>query len=164
MRIEHRHNRFYERSGCFFWAAGARRCPAVYGRNVEWLILLASLRETGMPMKDMRHFAGLYKQGNKTIPERKSALQNHALQLEKRREALDRCALLLARKLKRYDQIMAKPYWNRDMKIIVVGAQGDIGKAACAELGGRHDLIRVGRTRGDLRPIWRRTVRAGHVQ
>ena len=36
------------------------------------------------------------------------------------------------------------------MKIIVVGANGDIGQAACNELGGRHDLIRVGRTSGDL--------------
>ncbi len=36
------------------------------------------------------------------------------------------------------------------MKIIVVGANGDIGQAACAELGQRHDVIRVGRTSGDL--------------
>jgi len=36
------------------------------------------------------------------------------------------------------------------MKIIVVGAAGDIGKAACEELGKRHDLIRVGRSSGDI--------------
>lgn len=37
------------------------------------------------------------------------------------------------------------------MKIIIVGAHGDIGQAACAELGTRHDLIRVGRSGGDLK-------------
>ena len=37
------------------------------------------------------------------------------------------------------------------MKIIVVGAAGDIGKAACDELGHRHDLVRVGRTSGDYK-------------
>ena len=37
------------------------------------------------------------------------------------------------------------------MKIIVVGAEGDIGKTVRAELGARHDLIRVGRNRGDVR-------------
>ncbi|WP_106745730.1 short chain dehydrogenase [Yoonia maritima] len=37
------------------------------------------------------------------------------------------------------------------MKIIIVGAYGDIGKAACNELGRRHDLIRVGRSSGDIR-------------
>lgn len=37
------------------------------------------------------------------------------------------------------------------MKIIVVGAQGDIGQAACAALGARHDIIRAGRTSGEVR-------------
>lgn len=37
------------------------------------------------------------------------------------------------------------------MRIIVVGASGDIGRIVCEELGRRHDLIRVGRTVGDIR-------------
>lgn len=37
------------------------------------------------------------------------------------------------------------------MKIILVGAEGDIGRAAFAALGARHDVIKVGRTRGDIR-------------
>ncbi len=37
------------------------------------------------------------------------------------------------------------------MKIIVVGASGDIGRAVCDELGPRHDIITAGRTSGDLR-------------
>jgi NAD(P)-dependent dehydrogenase (short-subunit alcohol dehydrogenase family) len=36
------------------------------------------------------------------------------------------------------------------MRIIVIGAAGDVGTAICAELGQRHDLIRVGRTSGDI--------------
>ncbi|MEO0922168.1 MAG: short chain dehydrogenase [Pseudomonadota bacterium] len=35
------------------------------------------------------------------------------------------------------------------MKILVVGAYGDIGKVVCDEFGTRHDLVRVGRSRGD---------------
>jgi len=35
------------------------------------------------------------------------------------------------------------------MKIIVVGAGGDIGQAACKELQKRHDIVTVGRTTGD---------------
>jgi uncharacterized protein YbjT (DUF2867 family) len=31
------------------------------------------------------------------------------------------------------------------MKILVVGAVGDIGQTICAELGARHELIRAGR-------------------
>ena len=37
------------------------------------------------------------------------------------------------------------------MRIIVVGAAGDIGRAACNELGARHEIITVGRTSGDHR-------------
>jgi NAD(P)-dependent dehydrogenase (short-subunit alcohol dehydrogenase family) len=36
------------------------------------------------------------------------------------------------------------------MKIIVIGATGDIGRAACAELSARHEIIRVGRNSGDI--------------
>lgn len=36
------------------------------------------------------------------------------------------------------------------MRIVVVGAYGDIGKVVCAELGARHELILVGRTKGDV--------------
>jgi NAD(P)-dependent dehydrogenase (short-subunit alcohol dehydrogenase family) len=35
------------------------------------------------------------------------------------------------------------------MKIVLVGAGGTIGQAVAAELGGRHDIVRVGRTSGD---------------
>lgn len=37
------------------------------------------------------------------------------------------------------------------MKIIIVGAAGDIGQSACKELGERHDIINVGRSGGDYR-------------
>ena len=37
------------------------------------------------------------------------------------------------------------------MKIIIVGAGGDVGKAACDELQDRHEIIRVGRSAGDYK-------------
>lgn len=37
------------------------------------------------------------------------------------------------------------------MKIILVGASGDVGKAAFDELSGRHEIITAGRNSGDLR-------------
>ena len=35
------------------------------------------------------------------------------------------------------------------MKIVIVGAAGDIGQAACKELKSRHEIITVGRSSGD---------------
>lgn len=37
------------------------------------------------------------------------------------------------------------------MRIIIVGAEGDIGRAACDELGQRHEIITAGRSGGDIR-------------
>lgn len=36
------------------------------------------------------------------------------------------------------------------MKIIVIGASGVVGSAACNELGKRHELIKAGRNNGDI--------------
>ncbi|MEM7428973.1 MAG: short chain dehydrogenase [Pseudomonadota bacterium] len=36
------------------------------------------------------------------------------------------------------------------MRILVVGAAGDIGRAACRELEQRHEIIRAGRSSGDV--------------
>ena len=36
------------------------------------------------------------------------------------------------------------------MKVLLIGAAGDIGKAACAALGDRHDIITVGRSGGQI--------------
>ncbi|WP_300057124.1 short chain dehydrogenase [uncultured Roseobacter sp.] len=36
------------------------------------------------------------------------------------------------------------------MKIILVGAQGDVGQAAYAELSPRHEIVRAGRRSGDV--------------
>lgn len=36
------------------------------------------------------------------------------------------------------------------MKIIIVGAAGDIGKTVCKELGTRHEIIKAGRSQGDI--------------
>jgi len=98
--------RFYEKTGLLphveRGAEGYRRFSL---ETVDWLLLLASLRETGMPMKKMRHFADLYRRGNDTIPERKRILLDHSLDLARRRAALDRCEEILAFKLKRYEEI-----------------------------------------------------------
>lgn len=98
--------RFYEKSGLLppipRGSDGRRRFSP---ENVQWLILLASLRATGMPMREMRHFAGLYRDGDARIPERRQMLQDHAARLGARRAELDRCADLLAYKLAQYDLI-----------------------------------------------------------
>jgi NAD(P)-dependent dehydrogenase (short-subunit alcohol dehydrogenase family) len=37
------------------------------------------------------------------------------------------------------------------MKILIIGAEGDVGQAACKELEARHDVLKAGRSSGDIR-------------
>ena len=37
------------------------------------------------------------------------------------------------------------------MRILVVGAEGTVGKAAVSELGRRHEIIKAGRNSGEVR-------------
>ncbi len=82
---------------------GQRRFSA---ENVDWLTFLFWLRETGMPMKVMQRFAALYAQGDETIPDRKNILLEHSQLLAKRRNGLDRCDEILARKLEIYEEYL----------------------------------------------------------
>ena len=98
--------RYYEKSGLLpeieRGPDGQRRFSA---ENIEWLTLLCSLRETGMPMKTMHRFAALYRSGDRTIPERKEILLAHSEHLKKRRADLDRCEEILTRKLALYGDL-----------------------------------------------------------
>ena len=78
------------------------------GETIEWLILLASLRNTGMPLQRMKYFAGLYKHGNKTVSKRKEVLLEHEASLQHKKLALDKCAKLLTAKLQKYEEILGE--------------------------------------------------------
>lgn len=99
--------RFYEKSGlCPFVQRGSDGKRRFSKTDADWLELLASLRSTGMPLAEMRAFAALYAKGEGTIPERKAALEAHRQSLGARQAELDRCRVILDRKLQRYDEIM----------------------------------------------------------
>jgi len=71
-------------------------------RDVEWLTLLYWLRETGMPLRQMRRFAHLAKQGGDGADERRSILLEHAEELRARRALLEKCEEVLAIKIASY--------------------------------------------------------------
>lgn len=102
--------RYYEKSGL---VPAIERGPDGLRRfspeNIEWLVLLYWLRRTGMPMKEMRRFAALYREGEASIAERKALLLKHDERLCRRRADLDRCAEVLAYKISTYRKIEGEP-------------------------------------------------------
>lgn len=99
--------RYYERSGlCPRITRGPDGNRRFTPADLDWLLLLSSLRATGMPLSDMRAFASLYASGDSTVPQRKAALAAHRQSLAQRQAELDRCRAILDRKLATYDAIL----------------------------------------------------------
>lgn len=96
--------RYYEKCGMLpeirRGADGQRRFSK---ETIDWLTLLFWLRETGMPMRQMRRFTTLAQAGRETMAERRRILSDHAQELRKRRALLDKCEAVLAVKIASYD-------------------------------------------------------------
>jgi len=95
--------RFYERSGMLpaveRGADGHRRFN---GHLIEWLTLLYWLRETGMPLAQMRRFTALAKAEESRLEERRRILLDHAEALQAQRRQLEKCEEVLALKIASY--------------------------------------------------------------
>lgn len=50
--------------------------------DLEWLNLIKCLRQTGMPLKRIRHYLDLVQQGDTTIPERYAIMQAQQAQAQ----------------------------------------------------------------------------------
>jgi len=95
--------RFYERAGMLpEIARGPEGHRHFSPRDIEWMTLLYWLRETGMPLQQMKRFTSLAKEGDAAIDERRRILQAHSAELKRRRALLDRCEEVLAIKISSY--------------------------------------------------------------
>lgn len=68
--------------------------------HAQWILFLRNLRQTGMPIRDMRTYARLVAKGESTWPQRKRLLAEH-------RERVDRVIALLRKHRKLLDQKLA---------------------------------------------------------
>jgi DNA-binding transcriptional MerR regulator len=92
--------RYYERIGLLEKvhraSSGHRRYTQ---RDIDWIGLLINLRETGMPLAQMRHFAELRRQGEATATERLLLLEQHQHALEQHMQKLEQHMLELQQKI-----------------------------------------------------------------
>ncbi len=91
--------RYYEQEGLIAPErnSGNRRCYS--DKDLTWIEFIKRLKDTGMPIKEIRHYAKLRSDGNSTLSERMEMLMQH-------REALNKqIAQLQAHKLKLDEKI-----------------------------------------------------------
>ncbi|GAA2756942.1 MerR family transcriptional regulator [Actinopolymorpha rutila] len=84
--------RYYERIGLL---KGIDRTESGQRRftddDVTWLRLLRCMRDTEMPLAEMRHYAELHRAGPDGLAERLSLLEEHGRRVERRLAHLQTC-------------------------------------------------------------------------
>jgi DNA-binding transcriptional MerR regulator len=101
--------RYYERIGLIEPVHRAANGHRRYGeRDIAWIRLLIRLRETGMPIAQMIHFAQLRRQGAATATERRLILEEHQRALEQHMQRLEQHMAALQRKITSIRKIEAQ--------------------------------------------------------
>jgi DNA-binding transcriptional MerR regulator len=76
--------RYYERIGLLYDIGRTAGGQRVFTEDdLDWLGVLRCLRETGMPIADMRRYAELARHGDTTNAERLRVLREHAVELRR---------------------------------------------------------------------------------
>lgn len=76
--------RFYEKEGVLPFINRNKSGNRIYDeQNLEWIEFIIALRETGMPLSDIKRYVELFKQGDSTVPERKQMMLDHRANVQK---------------------------------------------------------------------------------
>ncbi|HUN35295.1 MAG TPA: MerR family transcriptional regulator [Trebonia sp.] len=106
--------RYYERIGLL---DDIDRAPSGHRRfrdeDIEWLGMLRCLRETGMPIAQMRRYAELARSGEATHAERLSLLTEHDASVQDRIARLQAQRAHLQEKIAWYHEELADPGWSQ---------------------------------------------------
>lgn len=99
--------RFYDKEGLFpHLARGENNVRLFSEEDLEWVSIVQCLRETGMPLADVKEFVQLCLQGDATIPTRHQILQNQVLKVEEDLAAMARRISMLRRKVAYYNALL----------------------------------------------------------
>jgi DNA-binding transcriptional MerR regulator len=102
--------RFYEREGLLVGpvrrtSGGRRRYSA---SDVDWLLICVKLRESGMPLADLRQFAELVRHGPGNEAERLRLLEAHRRRVDAQIQALEECRSVITWKVGVYADHLAR--------------------------------------------------------
>lgn len=102
--------RFYEREGLLVGpvqrTSGGRRRYTSF--DVDWLLICVKLRESGMPLADLKLFAELVRHGPGNEAERLRLLDAHQQRVDAQIRALEECRSVIAWKVGVYAEHLAR--------------------------------------------------------
>ena len=100
--------RYYEQEGLLSVQRDAAGRRVYTEQDVEWLHFIKRLKETGMPIREIRRYAQLRYQGDSTLQERLTMLEQHHQTVLEKRQKLENNLHKLEEKLTFYRQALQK--------------------------------------------------------
>lgn len=74
--------------------------------EVEWLFVSLTLKNTGLSLKDVKHYIELYQQGDSTLPERYEIMKKQKEKTLQEMEELKLRLAVLGRKIDHYGKLL----------------------------------------------------------
>ncbi|OHV08920.1 MerR family transcriptional regulator [Kushneria phosphatilytica] len=100
--------RYYERIGLLPKAPRDGAGQRFYNASVlSWIEFLGRLKATGMPIREMVHYAALREQGDSTLAERREMLEAHREQVRQQLHVLQEALHVLDTKIEGYADMEA---------------------------------------------------------
>ncbi|MCZ8517742.1 MerR family transcriptional regulator [Paenibacillus filicis] len=96
--------RYYDKEGLLPFISRNKSGNRVFTElDLTWVALICCLKNTGMPIKDMKQYSDWCTQGSRTIDERKEMLTAHRIQMLKQIEDLKKNLELIDSKIATYE-------------------------------------------------------------
>lgn len=100
--------RYYEKEGLLLLVKRADNGQRVYTLDdIQWVYMIRCLRDTGMSIQNIKQYLSLFKQGLKTVPERKEFLEQYKKHIDQQILLFQTTKLLLEKKIEYYKNIEA---------------------------------------------------------
>lgn len=97
--------RYYERVGLLGSVARSASGHRSFSQaDCEWVVFLAKLRLTGMPIRTMQKYAALREQGDESVATRRELLEAHRRTICQQLDELQRNLAIIDYKIERYRQ------------------------------------------------------------
>ncbi len=101
--------RYYERIGLIHPVGRASSGHRQYSASdVGWLDFMRCLRSTGMPIREVKRYAELFAEGDRTLTERRALLEAHRRRIEESMRELAKDLDAIKYKIAYYEQLEAQ--------------------------------------------------------
>ncbi|QRG68308.1 MerR family transcriptional regulator [Brevibacillus choshinensis] len=98
--------RYYEKIGLLDGVARNEQGYRQYAKSdLDWVDFLMRLRETGMPIAEMKRFSDLRSKGISTVPARREMLESHQVQIELQLKSLEENLESIRKKIDYYQTL-----------------------------------------------------------